>query len=144
MKYVKFTKKALNSLKKEKEFSDRLSKRVINDLLSNTYTTSDLKYYMEDITQYGCSGGIVSSLFYYSETERFFNNYRKEILNLFKKFFDTTTEDLHEDIQGKYAIIYDTVIYLNQKKFTLQEKNNLTWFAYEEVVRRITQDYFRF
>ena len=118
MKYVKFTKKALNSLKKEKEFSDRLSRRVINDLLSNAYTTSDLKYHMEDIAEFGCSGGNVMSLIYYSETERFFNNYRKEILNLFKKFFDTTTEDLYEDIQGKYAIIYDTVIYLNQKKFT--------------------------
>ena len=71
MKYVKFTKKALNSLKREKEFSDRLSRRVINDLLSNAYTTSDLKYHMEDIAEFGCSGGNVMSLVYYSETERF-------------------------------------------------------------------------
>ena len=86
MKYVKFTKKALNSLKKEKEFSDRLSRRVINDLLSNAYTTSDLKYHMEDITEFGCSGGNVMSLIYYFETERFFNCYRKEILKLFREF----------------------------------------------------------
>ena len=86
MKYVKFTKKALNSLKKEKEFSDRLSRRVINDLLSNAYTTSDLKYHMEDIAEFGCSGGNVMSLIYYSETERFFNCYRKEIIKLFREY----------------------------------------------------------
>ena len=143
MKYVKFTKKALNSLKKEKEFSDRLSRRVINDLLSNAYTTSDLKYHMEDIAEFGCSGGNVMSLIYYSETERFFNCYRKEIINLFKEFIHYNTENIHEDIQGVYAIIYDSVIYEDQKKFTTQEKNDLTWFAYEKIVRRITQDYFK-
>ena len=143
MKYVKFTKKALNSLKKEKEFSDRLSRRVINDLLSNAYTTSDLKYHMEDIAEFGCSGGNVMSLIYYSETERFFNCYRKEIINLFREFIYYNTEILHEDDQGVYAIIYDSVIYEDQKKFTTQEKNDLTWFAYEKIVRKITQDYFK-
>ena len=52
-------------------------------------------------------------------------------------------EDVYEDIKGTYAIIYDSVIYEDQKKFTIQEKNDLTWFAYEEIVRRITQDYFK-
>ena len=109
MKYVKFTKKALNSLKKEKEFSDRLSRRVINDLLSNAYTTSDLKYHMEDITEFGCSGGNVMSLIYYFETERFFNCYRKEILKLFREFIYYNTGNIHEDVyeddKGIYAII---------------------------------------
>ena len=144
MKYVKFTKKALNSLKKEKEFSDRLSRRVINDLLSNAYTTSDLKYHMEDIAEFGCSGGNVMSLIYYSETERFFNCYRKEILKLFREYiYYNTEENVYEDSKGLYTIIYDSVIYEDQKKFTTQEKNDLTWFAYEEIVRRITQDYFK-
>ena len=143
MKYVKFTKKALNSLKKEKEFSDRLSRRVINDLLSNAYTTSDLKYHMEDITEFGCSGGNVMSLIYYSETERFFNCYRKEIIKLFREYIYYNTESVYEDSKGLYTKIYDSVIYEDQKKFTIQEKNDLTWFAYEEIVRRITQDYFK-
>ena len=143
MKYVKFTKKALNSLKKEKEFSDRLSRRVINDLLSNAYTTSDLKYHMEDISEFGCSGGNVMSLIYCSETERFFNCYRKEIIKLFREYIYYNTESLYEDSKGLYTKIYDSVIYEDQKKFTTQEKNDLTWFAYEEIVRRITQDYFK-
>ena len=143
MKYVKFTRKALNSLKKEDGYNDRLSRRVINDLLSNAYTTSDLKDHMEEIVEFGCSGGNVMSLIYYSETERFFNCYRKEIINLFREFIYYNTEILHEDDQGVYAIIYDSVIYEDQKKFTTEEKNSLAWFAYEEIVRRITQDYFK-
>ena len=143
MKYVKFTKKALNSLKKENGYNDRLSRRVINDLLSNAYTTSDLKYHMEDITEFGCSGGNVMSLIYYSETERFFNCYRKEIINLLREFMYYNTESVYENSRGLYTKIYDTVIYEDQKKFTTEEKNSLTWFAYEEIVRRITQDYFK-
>ena len=143
MKYVKFTKKALNSLKKEKEFSDRLSKRVINDMLSNAYSTSDLKYHMEDIAEFGCSGGNVMSLIYYSETERFFNCYRKEIIKLFREYIYYNTESVYEDSKGLYTKIYDTVIYEDQKRFTTEEKNSLAWFAYEETVRRITQDYFK-
>ena len=102
---------------------------------------------MEDITEFGCSGGNVMSLIYYFETERFFNCYRKEILKLFREFIYYNTGNIHEDVyednKGIYAIIYDTIIYEDQKKFTTQEKNNLTWFAYEEIVRRITQDYFK-
>ena len=143
MKYVKFTKKALNSLKKEKEFSDRLSKRVINDMLSNAYSTSDLKYHMEDIAEFGCSGGNVMSLIYYSETERFFNCYRKEIIKLFREYIYYNTESVYEDSKGLYTKIYDTVIYEDQKRFTTEEKNSLAWFAYEETVRRITHDYFK-
>ena len=143
MKYVKFTRKALNSLKKEDGYNDRLSRRVINDLLSTGLSTLELKDHMEDIAEFGCSGGNVMSLIYYSETERFFNCYRKEIINLFREFIYYNTEILHEDDQGVYAIIYDSAIYEDQKKFTLEEKNSLAWFAYEEIVRRITQDYFK-
>ena len=32
---------------------------------------------------------------------------------------------------------------LSTNDFTTEEKNNLTWFAYEKIVRRITQDYFK-
>ena len=140
----KFSKKSLKELKKDSDYNDRLSKRVINDLLSNAYTTSDLKDHMEDIAEFGCSGGNVMSLIYYSETERFFNCYRKEILKLFREYiYYNTEENVYEDSKGLYTIIYDSVIYEDQKKFTTEEKNNLAWFAYEEIVRRITQDYFK-
>ena len=115
----KFTKKALNELKKEKGFSNRLEKRVINDLLSNLYTTSELKNYITDIVEFGCSGGTVTSLIYYSDTVRFFNNYRREILNMVKN-----SED---------------VCWIDHTKYSVQEKNSLTWFVYENIVYRIAE-----
>ena len=134
----KFTKKALNELKKEKGFSNRLEKRVINDLLSNLYTTSELKNYITDIVEFGCSGGTVTSLIYYSDTVRFFNNYRGEILDLFKNFI-YDTDNLYENSKGLYTKIYDSIIYESQKKFTMEEKNSLTWFVYENIVYRIAE-----
>ena len=134
----KFTKKSLKELKNMEGFNDRLSKRVINDLLNTRLSTEELKNHITDIINYRCVSGCVSSLIYYSDTVRFFNCYKKEIKRL---IYDT--ENSHEDIRGKYAIIYDTVIYENQKKLTIEEKNIFAWFAYEEIVRRIAQDYFK-
>ena len=135
----KFTKKALNELKKTEEFNDRLSKRVINDLLATGLSTEELKGYIGNIIEQGCISGCVSSLIYYSDTVKFFNCYRKEILKLFKEFIcDNNLYDNSKELSTK---IYDTVIYENQKKFTAEEKNNLTWFAYENTVYRIAVEY---
>ena len=40
---MKFTKKALKELKTMEGFNDRLSRKVINDLLSTGLSTSELK-----------------------------------------------------------------------------------------------------
>lgn len=138
---MKFTKKALKELKNMEGFNDRLSKRVINDLLSNNYTTKELKDYIRDIVNCGCVSGCVSSLIYYSDTVRFFNCYKEEIIKLFKELI-YNTDNLYEDNKGLYTKIYDTTIYENQKKFTIEEKNNLAWFAYEDIIYRIGIEYF--
>ena len=135
----KFTKKSLKGLKNMEGFNDRLSKRVINDLLATGLSTEELKGYISNIIEQGCISGCVSSLIYYSDTVKFFNCYRKEILKLFKEFI--CDNNLYENSEGLYIKIYDTVIYKNQKKFTTEEKNSLTWFAYEEVVYRIAVEY---
>ena len=115
----KFTKKALNELKKVDQFNTRLEKRVINDLLSTKLSTTELRDYISDIIQHGCINGTVSSLIYYNDTVRFFNNYRGEILNMVKN-----SED---------------VCWIDHTKYSVQEKNSLTWFAYENTVYRIAE-----
>ena len=121
----KFTKKALNELKKEKGFSNRLEKRVINDLLSTLYTTSELKNYITDIVEFGCSGGNVTSLIYYSDTVRFFNCYRQEILTML------TDPD-------KNIYFVDTY-WIDHTKYSVPEKNSLSWLVYENIVCRIAE-----
>ena len=119
----KFTKKALRELKKVNQFNTKLEKRVINDLLNTGLTTEELKDHIKDIVQCGCISGIVPSLVYYSDTTKFFNCYRKEILSML--------QDPDKNIYSEYTYLLD------QKKYDMLEKNNLSWFAYDNTVIRI-------
>ena len=119
----KFTKKALRELKKVNQFNTKLEKRVINDLLNTGLSTEELKDHIKDIVQCGCISGIVSSLVYYSDTTKFFNYYRKEILSML--------QDPDKNIYSEYTYLLD------QKKYSILEKNNLSWFAYDNTVIRI-------
>ena len=119
----KFTKKALRALKKVNQFNTKLEKRVINDLLNTGLTTEELKDHIKDIVQCGCISGIVPSLIYYSDTTKFFNCYRKEILSML--------QDPDKNIYSEYTYLLD------QKKYSVSEKNSLSWFAYDNTVIRI-------
>ena len=121
----KFTKKALNELKKVDQFNTRLEKRVINDLLNTKLSTTELKDHIIDITKYGCISGIVSSLVYYSDTVRFFNCYRQEILTML------TDPD-------KNIYFVDTY-WIDHTKYSVPEKNSLSWLVYENIVCRIAE-----
>ena len=119
----KFTKKALRELKKVNYFNTKLEKRVINDLLNTGLSTEELKDHIKDIVQCGCISGIVPSLVYYSDTTKFFNYYRKEILAML--------QDPYKNIYSEYTYLLD------QKKYSISQKNDLSWFAYDNTVIRI-------
>ena len=119
---MKFTKKALKELKTMEGFNDRLSKKVINDLLSTGLSTLELKDHINYIIKYGCYMKNINALNYYMDTIRFFNCYKKEILNLAKEL------DFNIDNNS-------------QKRFTKEEKKDLSWFAYKEITNRIAIKY---
>ena len=119
---MKFTKKALKELKTMEGFDDRLSKRVINDLLSTKLSTLELKDHINYIIKYGCYMKNINALNYYMDTIRFFNCYKEEILNLAKEL----------------GFIIDNK---SQKRFTKEEKKDLSWFAYKEIINRIAIKY---
>ena len=118
----KFSKKALNELKKTEEFNDRLSRRIINDLLATGLSTLELKDHINYIIKYGCYMKNINALNYYMDTIRFFNCYKEEILNLAKEL------DFNIDNNS-------------QKRFTKEEKKDLSWFAYKEITNRIAIKY---
>ena len=119
---MKFTKKALKELKTMEGFNDRLSRKVINDLLSTGLSTLELKDHINYIIKYGCYMKNINALNYYMDTIRFFNCYKKEILNLAKEL------DFNIDNNS-------------QKRFTKKEKKDLSWFAYREITNRIAIKY---
>ena len=119
---MKFTKKALKELKNMEGFDDRLSRKVINDLLSTGLSTLELKDHINYIIKYGCYMKNINALNYYMDTIRFFNCYKEEILNLAKEL------DFNIDNNS-------------QKRFTKEEKKDLSWFAYKEIINRIAIKY---
>ena len=119
---MKFTKKALKELKTMEGFNDRLSRKVINDLLSTGLSTLELKDHINYIIKYGCYMKNINALNYYMDTIRFFNCYKEEILNLVKEL------DFNIDNNS-------------QKRFTKEEKKDLSWFAYKEITNRIAIKY---
>ena len=120
---MKFTKKALNELKRSEEFNSRVERKVINSLLSTKLSTEELKDHIKDILQYGCISGTVNDMIYYSDTVKFFNCYRKEILSML--------QDPDKNIYSEYIYL------LSYKKYSVSEKNSLSWFAYDNTVIRI-------
>ena len=119
---MKFTKKSLKELKTMEGFNDRLSRKVINDLLSTGLSTLELKNHINYIIKYGCYMKNINALNYYMDTIRFFNCYKEEILNLAKEL----------------GFIIDNK---SQKRFTKEEKKDLSWFAYKEITNRIAIKY---
>ena len=119
---MKFTKKSLKELKNMEGYNDRLSKKVINDLLSTGLSTLELKDHINYIIKYGCYMKNINALNYYMDTIRFFNCYKEEILNLAKEL------DFNIDNNS-------------QKRFTKEEKKDLSWFAYREIANRIAIKY---
>lgn len=110
------TKKAL----RERKFnSTDLEKAVITDLLSQG-TTEEIKMYMKDVVNHGCVSGMVSSLIYYTDTEKFFKKHFNDIFDLYNNYIEEfgTTPNLKE---------------LNA--------NNLAWFAYEQICYNLLNEF---
>lgn len=109
------TKKALRELKMDTE--SNLKKAVITDLLSQG-STDDIQTYISDLLQHGCVSGMVASLIYYNDTDKFFIKHHDEIFDLLNNYKDDVGEFPNFEINA----------------------NNLAWFGYEYTVQQIASD----
>lgn len=108
-------KKIIEMLQEKKTKSDnKLTIAVIDDILEYNETDEDILNYLKDVINYGCVSGIVSSLIYYTDTEKFFDDFSNEILELL-------------DVKKEKCESYESQF----------SKNNLSWFAYEEICRQL-------
>ena len=107
----------LNKLRGLMKIREGIEKEVINDIinmLDENASDDEVQSLLEDINKYGCSSGIVSSMIYYSDTEKFFNKYSNEIFELYNDFNEETGYTL------------STI-----------DKNSLAWFSYELIVSNL-------
>ena len=117
-------KKFLNKLLAE---DNKLINEVVEDL--DYYDSlEEIKSYLEDILNYGCVSGIVSKLVYYKDTNKFYDTYEEEIEDLIDEF----KKEMGYNKRAEF------IASLNGSSESMtQEKNLLSWFAYEETARRI-------
>lgn len=99
--------------------SNQLVKYVIEDVLSQN--ESDMENYMQDVQRHGCMSGMVSSLIYYDDTHKFFDDYYNEIEDL-------RIEMLEQGI--------DFLEYIGENDL----KNHMAWMAYEETMRKVADE----
>lgn len=102
-------KKLKKQLKKVlKQNPDTIKASVIQEALDS----SSIYGFFHDLLNYGCASGMVSSLVYYKDTEKFFDKHYEEIIALKSEFEDSTGETM---------------------KIPFQLKNYLAWFSFEQV-----------
>ena len=101
---------------KESNKENLLKVAIVEDLLSNEYNNEELENYINDVCTHGCVSGMVGSLIYYNDTEKFFKEYASEVFELMQEFKDNV---------GEYPLI-------DSKEFDLN-MNNLAWFSYESI-----------
>lgn len=70
----------LANIKELKRKSDSpLTRHVCNYVIDRWGDYDDKKYIFTDVLHYGCQSGVVGELIYYSDTVRFYKQYRQEI-----------------------------------------------------------------
>lgn len=110
--------------------TDRLHKRVINDCLEHArdYSGKNLQErlagYFKDLSKGGCQSGLVGMLVYYSDTEKFFKRYHREIVKLVNEY----QSDTGDNISSAEWFDSDDIFYEET-----HNRNYLAWFAYETI-----------
>ena len=107
----------LSKLRGLMEIREGIEKEVINDIinmLDEDASDDEVQRLLEEINEHGCSSGIVPSMIYYTDTEKFFDKYSNEIFELYNDFNEETGYTL------------STI-----------DKNSLAWFSYELIVSNL-------
>jgi len=123
--------KLKTKLEELKTTSKPLKKYVVEYVLEEFNNYDDIKDFFKDLSYGGCSSGMISDLIYYKDTSDFFDNYEDEIEDLITLNMDRF------GIETRPLFINS----LNGSAENIaQEKNLLSWFAFEEVARDLSEE----
>ena len=88
-------------------------------VVQEAFNYHNITDFFEDLLQNGCSGGMVGSLIYYRDTEKFFDTHYEEIMELKTEFEESTGETM---------------------KIPHQLKNHLAWFGFEQTAYNLVSE----
>ena len=121
----------LKNVKQLKVDATPLKKRVCNYVIDEWGNYDDKKNIFTDVLNYGCQSGMVGFLIWYSDTVRFYKQYKQEIDDLlYNLMYETGIYSLPELFGNKW----DKEDPLGNSDFNM---NLLAWFGFEETLRDI-------
>lgn len=126
---MKLTLKNVKALKANS--NSPLLKRVCNYVISEWGNYDDKTNIFKDVLYHGCQSGTVGFLIYYSDTVRFYKQYREEINNLLYELMSDTGIYAMNELFGDR---WDKEDSLGQDDYN---QNLLAWFGFEETLRNI-------
>lgn len=115
--------------------SSPLVKRVCNYIINEWGDYSDKTDIFTDVLEHGCQSGIVGELIYYSDTVRFYKQYREEINRLLYDAMNDTGLFAPSELFGDK---WDEEDPLAQDT---HNQNLLAWFGFEETLREIGRNF---
>ena len=125
---MKLTLSNVRSLKRD---ASPLYKRVCNYVIDEWGNYEDKVNIFTDVLYYGCRTGVVGFLIWYTDTVRFYKQYKKEIDELLYEYMsDTGIYSLPELFGDRW----DKEDPLGNSDFNM---NMLAWFGFEETLRKI-------
>lgn len=130
---MKLTLQNIKELKKNS--SSPLYKRVCNYVISEWSNYDDKTNIFKDVLHYGCQSGMVGFLIYYSDTVRFYKQYREEIDNLLYEEMEGCGFDSPTDLFGSKRDKEDP---LGRDCYN---QNLLAWFGFEETLRKLGYEF---
>jgi len=114
------------------ETTNKLKLSVIDSILDRE--ENEIKGYIEDVLNHGCESGIVGELIYYSDTVKFYEEFKTEIKTMLKEAMEETGLKSPQELFGNK---WDEEDYFAEEDLN---KNLLAWFGYEETVRNIAYE----
>lgn len=130
---MKLTLKNMKELKRQND--SPLFKRVCNYVISEWGNYDDKKNIFTDVLYYGCQSGMVGFLIYYSDTVRFYKQYREEIDNLLYEEMEECGIHSPSELFGKK---WDKEDPLGRDDYN---QNLLAWFGFEETLRKLGYEF---
>ena len=130
-------------MKSIKEFAKQsnIQESLIRAVIRQMGGFESFKQSAEDVVNIGADCGF-SGFIYYTDTVRFFNNNRADIVNMAKEMADQIDEGVLEMVQSFNCLGKDysldeigQTLYGSKRDVNTQIANALAWFALEEVCR---------
>lgn len=126
---------SLKNVKKLKVDATPLKKRVCNYVIDEWGNYENKTNIFTDVLNYGCQSGMVGFLIWYSDTVRFYKQYKQEIDDLlYNLMYETGIYSLPELFGDKW----DKEDPLGSSDFNM---NLLAWFGFEETLRDVGREF---